>query len=649
MRIFIALLAISVCAPAMAQDSTLQLPDLVVTATRNPTSARVIPAGITVIDRATIEARGYNTLADALTAVPGLRLSPAGGPGGQTSVFVRGTNSNHVLVLRDGMPITDAAEATGAFNFGVDTLADVERIEIVRGPMAALYGSGAIGGVINLISRQGRKEGPHWTADLAGGYPLQLRASAGASGVVGPIDYALTAETQSQRGYDSTPQRQSVHSGRPQGYRDRIATINLGYTPVDGTRLSLFFRGREALFGFNALGSPTYDTANSSGTAASMLGRIGFTSKLFDGAYETSLFLGRLQEDRRYKQPLDVLDPNLASSDARYHSYRTDLQWNNTLRLDNYLPAGALTFGLQHTVDSVKLRTQSDTAGFGFSQGVSASTVGDAAHAGLQTTLWDRLTLTAQVRHDWVADKSPTTWRLGGVYDLREIGTHLKLAYGTAFRAPSLFDRFGVDSFGYRGNRALKPETAAGWEAGFTTDLSDRATIGATYFNQQVTNLITTVFTPVYTSVNIGSAHVQGVEFETTLRPAPWLTLHAAYSFTDTLALGRAPAIGSRLLRRPQHAFSADATLTPLPKLRIVPEITFAGAARDFLYDNTSNGVGYGTGQQGLIANLTVTYDVEPSVRLYAVGRNVFYSRYEQVNGYQIPGPVVIAGVKLAL
>ena len=145
---------------ARAQDSAAPAQDtpptreIVVTATRVPTPVLDIPAGVSVIDRQTIEERGYTTLTDALSAVPGVRVSQSGGPGGNASVFVRGTNSNAVLVLRDGMPLNDASDASGAFNFGVDTLADVERIEIIRGPMAALYGSGAIGGVINLISRR---------------------------------------------------------------------------------------------------------------------------------------------------------------------------------------------------------------------------------------------------------------------------------------------------------------------------------------------------------------------------------------------------------------------------------------------------------------------------------------------------------------
>ena len=144
----------------------------------------------------------------------------------------------------------------------------------------------------------------------------------------------------------------------------------------------------------------------------------------------------------------------------------------------------------------------------------------------------------------------PFTWRLGAVLDVPEVATRFKAAYGTAFRAPSLFDRFGVDSFGYVGN----PEPEAGERAGLGGRLhhhgSGSASFGATYFNEQVQNLIVAVFTPVNTAVNVGSAHIQGVETELTLRPADWLALQASYTFTDA----QNADAGSRLLRRPQNA-----------------------------------------------------------------------------------------------
>ena len=288
-----------------ARQDTPPTREIVVTATRVPTPVLDIPAGVSVIDRQTIEERGYTTLTDALSAVPGVRVSQSGGPGGNASVFVRGTNSNAVLVLRDGMPLNDASDASGAFNFGVDTLADVERIEIIRGPMAALYGSGAIGGVINLISRRGHEPGFHVTGELAGGYPKQMEGNVNASGIEGPFDYSATLQGQAQRGYDATPQRMSIYTGVPDPFSELTGTLNLGYTPIDGTRLSLFLRARRAVFGFDALGNPTFDNSNSTGQDNSLLGRIGVTSKLFNGTYETSAFLGRLQNDRYYTEALE--------------------------------------------------------------------------------------------------------------------------------------------------------------------------------------------------------------------------------------------------------------------------------------------------------------------------------------------------------
>lgn len=656
MRTIPALLILLASVPALAQAPAQKMPEVVVTATRVPTPVQAIPASVTVITRQDIETHGYNTLVQALSAVPGLRVSPSGGPGQVASAFIRGTDSNHVLVLRDGMPITDASDANGAFNFGVDTLADIERIEIIRGPMASLYGSGAVGGVINLISRRGHAPGLHLQGDLAGGYPAEIRGSVVASGEQGPLDYALTAQSQSQRGYDYVPQRMSIYTGTPQGYRDRIGTLNLGYTPVEGTRLSLFLRGRQAIYGFNNLGSPTFDTANSTGRDDSLLGRIGVDSLLFGGSYETRLFLGGLQDGRHYTETLDPRDPNQQTEDSRYNSRRVDLQWNNTLHLNDFfrssvLSATDLTFGYQHIADSVRVSVNSSFLGSPYAQSVDASMITDAAYAGLQSTIWHHLTVTGQIRQDWVAGNTPVTWRLGANLDVPEMRTRFKAAYGTAFLAPSLFDRYGVDSFDYVGNPNLRPETAQGWETGFTTTLpafnrADFVSFGATYFNEQVQNLITTVFTPVNTAANVGSAHMQGVETQLALHPLRWLSVQASYTFTEA----QNADTGERLLRRPQHTANFGLIATPVRGLTIAPQLLYTGAFQDFLFNNAGFSTGTaGTSGHGLIANVTISYDVRPRVQLYLDAHNIFASRFEPVNGYQTPGPNVLAGVRVRL
>jgi vitamin B12 transporter len=633
-------------------QSTIE-PEVVVTATRVPTPVTEIPAGVSVVDRQTIEVHSYTDLVQALAPLPGINVSQSGGPGGNASVFIRGTNSDHVLVMRDGMPLNDPSDANGAFNFGLGVLADIERIEVIRGPMAALYGSAAIGGVINFISRRGTEPGPHFTGDLAGGYPRQILGSANLSGVNGPLDYSLTYQAQSQRGYDVTPPRESIYTGVPDGFRTEVGTLNLGYTPVEGTRVSLLLRGSTTTFGFNNLGSPTFDNANATGRVNEWLGRIGVTSHPFGDIYETGLYLGRLQDDRQYTEPLYAADPNQATENDRYHSYRTDFQWNNAVHLNglftsSWLSGTDLTFGYQYTADQAKVRVDTTSFGSPYTSSTNAHLEDNAGYAGLQTTIRDRLTLTGQIRDDAVLDQTAFTWRLGGVLAIPELLSRVHAAYGTAFRAPSLFDRYGVDSFGYVGNPNLRPERAQGWEVGVSSDVPFRGrpnflSTSVTYFNEQIEDLIETVFTPVYTAVNIGSAHTEGVESEAALRPADWLTATAVWTYTEA----KDADTGSQLLQRPLHTASFTIIAKPVARLTISPQLLYTGPFESFLVNNagfsTSN---ITTAKPGLILNLAITYEVTPHLELYARGGNLTNSHFEPVNGYVIWGPWFLAGAR---
>ena len=168
----------------------------------------------------------------------------------------------------------------------------------------------------------------------------------------------------------------------------------------------------------------------------------------------------------------------------------------------------------------------------------------------------------------------------------------------------------------------------------------DFVSFGATYFNEQVTDLIVTEVTSatVETPENIGSAHIQGVETELTLHPARWLSMQATWTYTVAKAIGG----GQPLLRRPRNAASLNATITPLPGLTIAPELCYTGAFEDYLVnDGGFSTADIVTSPHGLIANMTVTYDVAPHVQLYANGTNIFYSKFEPVNGYQTPGPTL--------
>jgi vitamin B12 transporter len=653
MRARMLLLSLALAAPlaANAQPATT-LPEVVVTATRVPTLTESIPAGVSVITRATIEARGYTTLADALSAVPGLHIVPAGGPGGVASVFVRGTNSGHVLVLRDGIPVNDPSDPGGQFNFGVDPLGDVDRIEVVRGPMAGLYGSGAIGGVINLITRHGEGK-PRVTGELAYGLPRAVQGAVGLSGSLGKFDYNLNVAHRDDAGFDTTPQRESVHTGARNPYRATTASVDLGYSPVPGTRVSLYLRGRSARFNLDDVGYPAFDSTRYTGADDNAFGRLQVRSLLFDGRLETRLALAQLWSDRHYVQPLEAADPSQASGDTKYRGRRTRLQWDNTLHLPDYRFATgtALLFGYSHTEDSSRSLVATSSGGFAYASRVAASGHGDAGHLGVQTTLARRLTFTADLRADSGSfGGSALTWRSGAVLALPELWSHVKFAYGTSFRAPSLFDLFGVDNTGYVGNPALKPERAAGWEAGLTVDMPgfgrpDFASVGVTYFDNRITDLITTVFNATYTaatSANVSRARTRGVESSLTLRPASWIEMVMSYTYTDARDL----TTGARLLRRPQNAAALNARLTPLPGLSIAPELIYTGPFTDYLVDDAGFPAGIGRAKSGLVANLTVTQELRKGLTLFIDARNLGGSRFEPASGYQMPGPQVLAGVR---
>ena len=635
-------------------DAGVTLPDTIVTATRIPSLIDTIPAGVTVIDRATIDARGYNTLADALQAVPGLRVVQSGGPGGNASVFIRGTNSADVLVLRDGVPINDPSDPANAFNFGVDTLGDVDRIEIVRGPMSSLYGSGAIGGVINLITAKG-DGASHGAVSIASGAPLQGQVIGGVSGKTGPFDYALSAQGTDQTGSDPTPKRESVFTGTNKPFKSALGSVNLGYTPVDGTRIYTLLRGRSAEFGLNELGFPTYDARHYTGNDNSASGQIGATTTFFSGAWESGVLLAQSDTDRHYNEQLEAADPNQTSGISKYHGTSTNFQWNNTVHLPDAGPEtdGAITFGYQHLWSSINTSLNESFGGFPYMATTKANDSANLGNAGLQTTLFNRLTLIGNLLGQGATyGGSAFTWRGGGVLALPEIWSRLKASYGTAFRAPSLYDLFGVDSSGYMGNPALKPELSTGYELGWQVDVpvgkqAKAISVEATYFHTRVTDLINFQENPNFTSteVNIGEANIQGVETSLTVRPASWLLAVATYTYTDS----RDAATNARLLRRPLNSASLDVTVTPLPGLSITPELISSGAFVDFPVDDSGfQSFVPGPVKGGTLINLTINYLVIPRVTLFANGRNLGNSQYEPAAGFVTPGPSVLAGVRVA-
>jgi vitamin B12 transporter len=639
-------LALSPLLPARAQQpDPTGLPETIVTATRIPTPAERVPAAVTVLTRQDIEERGYQTLAEALRGVPGLHLVQQGGPGQPSSAFIRGTNSNHVLVLLDGVPVNDPSEPNGAFNFGNDLLFDIERIEIVRGPASSLYGSGAIGGVVNLVTRRAAPDrgAVQGYGEVAGGTQRTLRGGLGVMGQVGAVDYLVSGNGLQTRGFDVTPPRLAGDTGERDGLTARAGTARLGVRLDAGTRIEGLLRWRENQLDYDNV---PRDDPNLDSTDRRWYGQLRGETTLLGGAWTTGLRAAVTQDRRTY---VNRPDPqSSANTRDTYEGERSTLDWGNRIALPDLgaLTESALAFGATFTEDRVE-------SGFGtgaFRTTTDARASAAAVHAGWQARLLERLDLSFGLRYDEAEDFDGfTSWRAGAVYALPELSSRLLVSGGTAFRAPTLYQRFGR-STSFRGNPDLKAEESTGWEVGVETDVAgfgrpNLATFSATWFESSIRNLITSnrSFT---TLENVQRAEIEGAELGLTLRLAAWLELQGSWTVTDA----RNADTDRRLARRPENTYGFSARIAPLPGLVIVPELVAASEHVDFVYPSAGQpGFGRtGDSRGGQVWNLTVTYAATDQVSVFAEARNLADSKYEAANGFMTPGRSVLVGTRFA-
>lgn len=651
------LLALAPFAPAWAQ--TASIPETIVTATRIPTPQERLPAATTVIDRQTIEERGYVTLADALVSVPGFNIVPSGGMGQVTSGFMRGTNSNHVLVLRDGVPMNDASHPSGAFNFGNTLLGDIERIEVVRGPVSAIYGTAAIGGVINLITRRApadRQAQPY--GELAGGTNYTARGIAGVAGTIGNTDYGVTGQSLSTRGSNAVAPRFYNNQGERDGFRTGVITaragVNIGETApasvLGMTRLDGLVITRENRSGQDNV---PRDDPNYSADDRNWMGFLRSASELFGGAWTSGFTLSASQDRRRYTNLPDGAD--IEMTDEYYRGRRERLTWDNTLQLPDLgsVTGNNLVFGVGSERESAFSRAQSDGAYGPYSASVDKAQQNGFAYIGTQHRLWERLDITTALRQDAPDGfNRATTWRLGGVLALPEIASRLLASGGTAYRASAIYERYGASASLYgsfRGNPNLQPENVTAREAGIETDISEKLTLSALYFTSRIRNLITE--NADFSSYeNVAKARIKGGEFGLNWRHSDSFSTRAAWTVQETLDETK----NTPLARRPRNSASLSPRIAPkvdwvdVPNARLIiaPEFIYVGPQWDYVYPDNAGWGSNSYNDAGFVFNLTVSLPVTQQITAFIEARNLGNRRYEPANGFVIPGRSAVLGLR---
>ncbi|MGE3143261.1 MAG: TonB-dependent receptor plug domain-containing protein [Hyphomonadaceae bacterium] len=618
MRVFITTALIALCtAPFAAAQTHPSEADIIITATRTPTPAERLPARIDVIDRAVIEAEGLATLPQAL----GAEAIQSGGIGSATSLFIRGANSNHALALFDGVRLNDASTPTGAYNFGLDTLAGVERVEIVRGPLATLYGTDAIGGAVNIIPRRGADALFSPFAEAEGGSFNTWRGVLGAAGTTGGFSYGVSAEAYDTDGYDQIPKRMTTRTGETDGADIDTFTGSARYES-EGFGFDLLARRREGRTDYDN-GFPRTENADLHQETTQTLWRLGADASLMRG------LTARLAGGQADGESQDF-NGGVLGNDNRFSRDFADLtlQW----RADalGALDAPSLTAGYSWE------REHADITG-GFNNPLHAGQDHRGGYVVAQSGFGGGFSATLTGRlDDYDGFGTHGVYALGLVSDLAAHGAPVRLfaSYGTAFHAPSLSERFASSLFSAP-NPGLKPEQSKSWEIGTDASLiRDVLSAKVSYFHTDIDDLIVSTFNgAAYQNVNISRATIEGFETELRLTPVAWAAFTLAYDHTETRDLSVSPV--EPLPRRPENVWKIMAEFHPTPRLGLLLKWSWIDERWDYDFDNAGNPAftrsfipAYDVGA------LDATYAVTPAVQAFARIENIADEQYEPTAGY---------------
>jgi vitamin B12 transporter len=632
----------------MAQEAPTQQPASapiqlgtidVISATGVATPESQIANSVTVITAEQMERDQRRTLPDALATVPGLNIVQTGSPGGITSVFMRGTNSNHVKVLIDGIDVTDPSSGNQTFDFSQMLTADIARIEVLRGPQSGLYGADAIGGVISITTKKG--EGPpKATVTAEGGSFGTFNQSANFSGSKDRFNYSFNIQHFQAASTPVTPLNLLPPGEKRNNdfYDNKTYSMRMGYDFSDAFSVNVVSRYTDGTLRF------TGDTQNpvdfTSFPAASQTRSVVHQSytrgeavwSLFDGRFTNYFGVGytnawNLNEGPGFSTPGTVSSINVGE--------RVKVDWRGVASLAE---GQTLVMGVEDEQFSLE-----QTANPMFRN------ADKAAYLELQSKFFDRLFLVSNIRHDENdAFGGHDTYRVAPAVILPGIETKLKASYGTGFKAPTLNQlHVSAPEFNFFANPNLKPETSTGYDFGFEQPLFDnRVRFGVTYFHNDITNLI--VFglfpppNPDFRSslFNVGQATTYGTESFVSWAVTDRLSLRADY----TNMSARDDTTGLDLLRRPRIKESVTATWKPIDQLSLSATVLHIGTWVDISRDGTVSGI---LASPVTLVNLAANYTINDQWSVFGRIDNLFDVHYQDPIGFERPGFGIYGGVRL--
>jgi len=634
-----------------AQEDVFSLAGLVVTVSPTPRSVESVATHVTVLDGEELRARGIVSVGEALRGVAGVDVVRNGSYGAVTSLFMRGGESDHTLVLVDGMQVNRAG---GGFDFSALSTENVERIEIARGPSSALYGSDAMAGVIHVITRRGRGA-PRVRATVEAASFSEPREQA-----VDGVRWSADVSGGSDRfGYSASLDRESTDGILAFNNQASRSTLNgrAAFVPDELTRLDLTVGLTSREFHRPTDGSGQVVDRNAFDFADESLASLR-VSRDVSRRVELQALVGVTEGD----SGTDDAPDDSASEDAFNsldHFRRSSAEVRSIVR------AGRALLTLGGEIEEERQRSFSEaSSSFGTTYGRSENA--RLNRAGFVNASVERGAVAVSGGARLESNElfgTGLTWQAGlsaGVPGAS--GTRVRASAGTAIKEPTFFESFATGFV--VGNPALDPERSLAWEVGLEHAVTERLTLQATYFDQRIEDLIQYTYAPPDPGDpnyhNVAGAVSRGVEVEAAAR---WTVAEAGATYTwlhtevTDAGFDSGPDAelveGERLLRRPTHAFALHGAGALGSRVRTHTSLTFVGGRADRSFDPVTFAATRVELPSYLLWTLGAAWDVptgaagRPDVSLSVRAENLLDASYQEAWGFEAPGRQLFLGVSV--
>lgn len=494
---------------------------------------------ITVIESDEIKKNGGTTVAEVINMIPGLIVAQNGGPNQPTSVFIRGSESRHTLVLVDNMELNDPINPSRSFDFSSLTTENIERIEIYRGAQSVRFGSDAIGGVINIITKQGAGQ-LSGNSQLEYGSYNSLKAAVEALGSKNNFNYSFGVSQFSSTGFSAADKKDG--NSESDGYRRLSLSTRFGWNVSSDTNINMSLRTTELQTDLDAYGGPTGDDPNSTSNSRQYQAGIFLKSRAFDKKLSYSFGLTAASNERKGENPVDSLQPT--QSTDKFSAASSKFESRNDYFISD---EQSFQFGFQlrnekgHSENTFNLVPSDLGEHSQYINGVYLSHKYES----------DRIFTDLGVRGDSRGQSDNiTSTAIGFGYKFSEYDSAIRIDYGTGFKTPGLYQLYSS-----YGNSALIDEKSNSTSFSYEQKWASSLLISASYFSNQYYDLIDFDLID-FKYINIAKSSSRGAELQVNWQISSSVSLKTALTNMQT----KNEADGLKLLRRPENSFSAQGT-----------------------------------------------------------------------------------------